>query len=153
MRVLLAAGGDQKYVVNPMSPTPFELDAGRLTQLRRHVAALSQESRAPSGLAPWTFRCPDHALYPVTVALAHWFHANDRVDKAYLYEVTQGKAAPVVVLGLDGATDAELANALMGVAVEAGADPDAFMVRFLSVEHSHRAGIDAIGLEPFYQRP
>ena len=153
LRVLLAAGGDQRYVVNPGSPTPFELDASRLTELRQHIAARSQESTAPSRHAPWTFRFPDDALYPVAMALARWIHANERVDEAYLYEVTQGKAVSLVVLGLDSATAPELAGTLTDIAVKAGADSGRFVVRFLPVEHSHRAGIEAIGLDPFYRRP
>jgi hypothetical protein len=106
----------------------------------------------PSHQAPWAFRLPDDALYPVAVALVTWFNASGTVDEAYLYELTRGAAAPVVVLGLNHGLDLDLARKLAAIAVEAGADPDAFEVRFLPEEPSHRAGIKEIELVPFYLR-
>jgi len=153
VRVLLAAGGDQRYVVNPLSPSPFELRTEHLAKMRGYIAEQSLESEQPSRNAPWAFRFPDDALYPVAVALVTWFNANGRVDDAYLYELTRGDASPVVILGLNLSCDPDLAKTLTAVAVEAGANPEAFVVRFLPDEASHRAGIEGIKLEPFYRRP
>lgn len=152
MRVLLAAGGAQRYIVNPLSPYPFELDPARIARIRAFFASRGLDPEEPSRQAPWAFRLPDDALYPVAVALVEWFNASGRVDEAYLYELTRGAVAPVVVLGLNHGVDLGLARNLAAVAVEAGADPDTFEVRFLTEERSHRAGIEAINLVPFYLR-
>ena len=153
-RVLLAAGGTQHYRVNPMSSASFVLDSARIAQVRAYIAARSLESEAPSRDTPWAFRLPDDALYPVAFALANWFVTTGRVDEAYLYELTRGEArVPQVVLGLNEASDPALADTLKAVAVQAGADAGTFMVRFLPVEPSHRAGIEGIELDPFYRRP
>lgn len=153
MRVLLAAGDGQRYLINPLSSSPFELEATRIAQMRALIAAQGLESEAPSRRVPWAFRLPDDALYPIAVALGEWFNANGRVDQAYMYELTRGEASPVVVLGLSHVSDPELAKTLAAVALRAGADPDAFEVRFVPEEPSHREGIDGINLEPFYRRP
>jgi len=153
VRVLLAAGGNQRYVMNPLSSSPFDLRTEHLEKMRECIAEQSLESEQPSRNAPWAFRLPDDALYPVAVALVAWFNANGRVDDAYLYELTRGDASPTVTLGLNLSWDQELATTLKSVAVEAGANPDAFVVRFLPEEGSHRAGIAGINLEPFYRRP
>jgi hypothetical protein len=153
MRVLLAAGDGKGFVINPLSSSRFELDETGVAKLRAFIEARSQESEAPSQHAPWAFRLPDDALYPVAVSLVEWFNANGRVDEAYLYELTRGEASPVVVLGLNDASDPDLARTLTAVAVASGASPNAFVVRFLPDEASHRAGIEGIKLEPFYCRP
>lgn len=153
MRVLLAAGDGKGFVINPLSSSRFELDETRVAKLRALIAAQGLESEAPSRHAPWAFRLPDDALYPVAVALVEWFNANGRVDQAYMYELTRGEAPPVVVLGLSHVSDPELAKTLAAVALRAGADPDTFEVRFIPEEPSHRAGIAGIKLEPFYRRP
>lgn len=153
MRALLAAGGEQRYVVNPLSPFPFELNPERVAQIRAFFAAQGLDPAEPSHLAPWAFRLPDDGLYPVAVALVTWLNLNEGVDKAYMYELTRGASSPVVVLGLDQGLDLDLARRLAKIAVEAGADPDTFEVRFLTEEPSHRAGVKGINLVPFYQRP
>ena len=112
IRVLLASAGDKRYVINPLSSSPFELDSTRIVQLRAHVAAQSLESEAPSRDVPWAFRLPDDALFPVAVALVEWFNATGQVDEAYLYELTKGEAAPLVILGLNYAPDPALAQTL-----------------------------------------
>lgn len=152
MRVLLAAGGEQRYIVNPLSPFPFELDQARVARIRAFFAARGLDPEEPSRQAPWAFRLPDDALYPVAVALVAWFNESGRVDEAYLYELTRGAAAPAVVLALKHGLDLSLARQLAAIAVEAGADPDAFEVRFLTEESSHSAGIKGINLVPFYLR-
>jgi hypothetical protein len=152
MRVLLAAGGAQRYIVNPLSPYPFELDSTRIARIRAFFASWGLDPEEPSRHAPWAFRLPDDALYPVAVALVAWFNASGRTDEAYLYELTRGATAPVVVLGLNHGLDLGLARKLAAIAVEAGADPDTFEVRFLTEEPSHRAGIKRINLVPFYLR-
>lgn len=152
MRALLAAGGLQRYIVNPLSPYPFELGPARIARIRAFFASRGLDPEEPSHQAPWAFRLPDDALYPVAVALVAWFNASGTVDEAYLYELTRGAAAPVVVLGLNHGLDLDLARKLAAIAVEAGADPDAFEVRFLTEEPSHRAGIKGIELVPFYLR-
>jgi hypothetical protein len=153
MRVLLAAGDGKGFLINPLSSSRFELDGTRVAKLRALISAQSQESEAPSQHAPWAFRLPDNALYPVAVGLVEWFNANGRVDEAYLYELTRGDASPVVVLGLNDVSDPDLARTLAAVAVAAGANSEAFVVRFLPDEASHRAGIEGIKLQPFYRRP
>lgn len=152
LRVLLAAGGWQRYIVNPLSSLSFELDSARIAQIRGFFALQGLDPEEPSLHAPWAFRLPDDALYPVAVALVGWFNATGQVDEAYLYELTRGAAAPVVVLGLKGGLDLSLARKLAAIAVDAGAESSTFEVRFLSEEPSHRAGINAIKLEPFYLR-
>lgn len=152
MRTLLAAGGEQRYIVNPLSPYRFELDSVHIARIRAFFASRGLDPREPSRQAPWAFRLPEDALYPVAVALVTWFNATGRVDEAYLYELTRGVAAPVVVLGLNHGLDLDLAKKLTGIAVEAGVDPDAFEVRFIAEEPSHHAGIMEISLEPFYLR-
>lgn len=152
MRVLLAAGGAQRYIVNPLSTTPFELDPPRIARIRAFFASRGLDPGEPSHQAPWAFRLPDDVLYPVAVALVAWFNARGRVNEAYLYELTRGAAAPAVVLGLNHGLDLDLARKLAAIAVEAGADPDTFEVRFLTEEPSHRAGIKGINLMPFYLR-
>lgn len=152
MRVLLAAGGLQLYVVNPLSPYSFELDPIRIERMRGFFASRGLDPEEPSHMAPWAFRLPEDALYPVAVALVAWFNANEQVDEAYLYELTRGPAAPVIVLGLNHCLDLHLAGKLAAIAVEAGVDPDRFEVRFLTEEPSHRAGVKSINLVPFYLR-
>ena len=153
IRVLLAAGDGKSYLINPPSSSRFELEETRVAKLKALISAQSQESEAPSQHAPWAFRLPDDALYPVAIALVEWFNANGRVNEAYLYELTRGEALPVVVLGLNDVSDPDLARTPTAVAVAAGANFEAFVVRFLSDEASHRAGIDGIKLDPFYRRP
>ena len=153
MRALLAAGGEKRYVINPISPFPFELNPARVAQIRTFFAAQGLDPAEPSHLAPWAFRLPDDGLYAVAAALVTWLNSNEEVDKAYMYELTRGTSSPVVVLGLDQGLDLGLARRLTKVAVEAGADPDTFEVRFLTEEPSHRAGVKGINLVPFYQRP
>ncbi|WP_430389978.1 SseB family protein [Dyella sp. 20L07] len=153
-RVLLRSGGNQRrYVVNPLSATPIDLDPSLVAQMRTFIEAQGYEAAEPSRDAPWAFQLPEEALYPVAVALVTWFNANGRVDSAYMYELTRGGTPPIVVLGLDLPVDPELAETLKSVAVAAGVDPGAFVVRFLPDEPSHCAGIAGIGLTPFYRRP
>lgn len=154
MRNLLVAGRDQRYLVYPLSQSPFELHAARVAQLRAFIAARHQEPDAPCPTAPWAFQLPDDALYPVAVALAQWFVANGRVDEAYLYELTRGDASEAsVILGLNEPADKALADRLWAVAAQAGANGSTFAVRFLPDEPSHRVGVERLGLEPFYRRP
>lgn len=152
MRALLAAGGLQRYVVNPLSPYPFELGSARIARIRAFFASQGLDPGEPSHQAPWAFRLPDDALYPVAVALVAWFNASGRIDEAYMYELTRGAAASAVILGLNHGLDLDRARKLAAIAVEAGADPDTFEVRFLAEEPSHRAGIRSIDLVPFYLR-
>lgn len=153
MRILLAAGGGQRYIVNPLAPFPFELDPARISRIRAFFAAQGLDPEEPSRQAPWAFRLPDDALYPVAVALVTWFNASGWVDEAYLYELTRGPSPPVVVLGLNHCLHLGLSRKLAAIAAEAGADPDTFEVRFITEEPSHRAGIKGINLAPFYRRP
>lgn len=152
MRLLLATGGDQRrYLINPLSQRPVELDPLALAQMRSFFATQSQEADAPSRDTPWVFESPDEALYPVAAALAIRLQSMGSVYSAYIYELRRGEAPPIVVLGLDASWDPELAEKLTEVAVDAGVNPSTFVVRFLPDESSHRAGLIALGLPPFYQ--
>ncbi len=153
MRALLAAGGGRRCIINPLSSSPFELDAARVAMVREFFAARGLDPAEPSPQAPWAFRLPDDALYPVAVILATWFNISRKVDEAYLYELTRGTSPPVVVLGLKHDLDLDLAKSLKALAVRAGADQHRFEVRFVGDEPSHRAGIASINLVPFYSRP
>ncbi|MBE1161562.1 hypothetical protein [Dyella acidiphila] len=154
VRVLLAAGGDQTYIVNPLSDAPFELQAAQRTMLRRFIAESHHDAEWPSQSAPWIFQLPDDALYPVAVKLVEWFNTTGRVDQAFLYELTRGKRLRTeIVLGLNEPADRALADTLKAIAVKAGADATSIIVRFLPDEPSHREGLKQAGLPPFYQRP
>jgi hypothetical protein len=154
MRLLLAIGGDERrYLVNPLSARPVELGPLALAQMRSFFEAQSQEVGAPSRDAPWAFEFPDEALYPVAVALAIRLQSIESVYSAYIYELRRGEAPPIVVLGLDASWDPELTETLTDVAVDAGVNPSRLVVRYLPDEPSHRAGLTALGLPPFYQRP
>lgn len=154
MRVLLAAGGDQTYIINPLSAAPFELQERQRALLRRYSAEAHYDTEWPSRRAPWVFQLPDDVLYPVAVKLAEWFNATGRVDQAFLYELRRGKKPRTeIVLGLNESADQELADTLMTIAVRAGANAASFIIRFLPDEPSHRAGLAQAGIAPFYQRP
>ncbi|RDS83602.1 hypothetical protein DWU98_04515 [Dyella monticola] len=154
VRVLLAAGGDQTYIVNPLSEAPFELRAAQRTLLRRSIAETHHDAEWPSLHAPWIFRLPDDALYPVAVKLVEWFNATGHVDQAFLYELTRGKEPRTeIVLGLNEPADTALADALMAIVTQAGVEAASFIIRFLPDEPSHREGLAQAGLTPFYQRP
>ena len=153
MRVLLATGGDRRYIINPLSSPSFELDAARVSRVREFFAARGLDPAEPSLQTPWAFRFPEDSLFPVAVALATWFNIEGEVYEAYLYELTRGSAPPVTVLGLNHELDLGLAERLKAIAVEAGADRHNLEVRFLRDEPSHRAGITGIKLAPFYSRP
>jgi hypothetical protein len=154
MRVLLAAGGDQTYIVNPLSEAPFELRERQRVLLRRHTAEAHHDAEWSSRHAPWVFQLPDDALYPVAVELVKWFNATGRVDQAFMYELTRGKEPRTeIVLGLNEPTDQKLADTLMDIAVRAGVEATSFIVRFLPDEPSHREGLAQAGITPFYQRP
>ena len=154
IRVLLAAGGDQLYIVNPQSKYPFELNLARLQSLRGHIVEAHRDAEWPSYTAPWTFRLPDDALFPVAVKLVEWFNQSGRVDEAFLYELTRGESPRIeIVLGLSEPADQTLADTLTTIAVRAGADATSFIVRFLPDEPSHREGIALARLTPFYRRP
>jgi hypothetical protein len=84
MRVLLAAGGDQTYIINPLSELPFELQAARRAKLRSYIAESHHDAEWPSRSAPWVFRFFDDALFPVAVKLVEWFNTTGRVDQAFL---------------------------------------------------------------------
>jgi len=154
MRVLLAAGGDQTHIVNPLSEAPFELRAAQRALLRGYVAETHHDAEWPSRNAPWIFQLPDDALFPVAVKLVEWFNATGRVDQAFLYELTRGKEPRTeIVLGLNEPADKALADMLKTIAIQAGIAATSFIVRFLPEEPSHREGIAQAGLTPFYQRP
>lgn len=154
MRVLLAASGDQMYIVNPLSEAPFELQVAQQTLLRRYIKEAHHDAEWPSRYAPWIFRLPDDALFPVAVKLVEWFNATGRVNQAFLYELTRGKEPRTeIVLGLNEAADTALADMLMTIAIQAGVEATSFIVRFLPDEPSHREGLAMAGLTPFYQRP
>lgn len=154
MHILLAASGDQTYIVNPLSETPFELQVAQRTLLRRYITEAHHDVEWPSRHAPWAFRLPDDALYPVAVKLVEWFNATGHVDQAFLYELTRGKKPHTeVVLGLNEPTDKRLADTLLEIAIQAGVDATSFIVRFLPDEPCHREGVARAGLTPFYQRP
>ncbi len=156
MRVLVRTWGSAVFIVNPLSPEAFEVDAARLAQLRAFLAEQGYDPMGPSPEAPWAFHPPSDGLYPVAYALASWFVAHGRVDEAYLYELDQlGLSSPQmqIVLGLNEPLDPVLAKTLTDVAVQAGAPAEGFVVRFLPDEPSHQAGIENLGLGPFYLRP
>ncbi|MBE1163031.1 SseB family protein [Dyella acidiphila] len=154
VRLLLAAGGTQRYIVNPLSKEAFELNTAQLALLRGYIADTHHDAEWPSRTAPWAFRLPDDALYPVAVKLVEWFNQSGRVDQAFLYELTRGKKrCTEIVLGINEPADQGLADALRAIAVEAGVTPATFLVRFLPDEPSHREGIALAKLMPFYQRP
>lgn len=154
VRVLLAAGGDQQYVVNPLSGSPYDIKDERLALLRAYIAEDHHDSEWPSHHAPWSFRLPDDALFPVAVALAQSFNESGRVDQAFLYEVTRGQSPQAkIVLALNEPADKALADTLLVIAHHAGAAKESFIVRFLPDEPSHREGVALAGLEPFYMRP
>jgi hypothetical protein len=154
VRVLLAAGGDQTYIVNPLSETPFELQAARCMLLRRFIEASHHDAEWPSRRTPWIFRLPDDTLLPVAVKLVEWFNTTGRVDQAFLYELTRGKERRTeIVLGLNEPADRTLADALKTIAAQAGLDTASFIVRFLPDEPSHQEGLARAGMTPFYQRP
>jgi hypothetical protein len=76
------------------------------------------------------------------------------VDIAYLYELGQGgEASWQTVLGVEEPPDRVMANTLVKVAASAGLMEPPLIVRFLPDEPSHRAGLNGLGLEPFYRRP
>jgi hypothetical protein len=152
----LAAGGDQTYIVNPLSEPqpPFELQATQRASLRRYIAEAHHDAEWPARHAPWIFQLPDDALFPVAVKLVEWFNATGRVDQAFLYELTRGKPRRTeIVLGLNEPADTELADTLIAMAVQAGVEATSFIVRFLPDEPSHREGLAQAGFTPFYQRP
>lgn len=154
MRVLLAAGGEKTYIVNPLSEAPFELQATQRTLLRRYIAEAHQDAEWPSRQAPWVFQLPDDALYPVAVKLVEWFNATGRVDQAFLYELTRGTARRTeIVLALNETADQKMADTLTEIAIQAGVDAASFIVRFLPDEPSHQEGLAQAGISPFYQRP
>ncbi|GLQ94451.1 SseB family protein [Dyella acidisoli] len=154
MRVLLAALGDQTYIVNPLSEASFELQAAERILLRRYIAEAHYDAEWPSRHAPWIFRLPDDALFPVAVKLAEWFNATGRVNQAFLYELTRGKESRTeIVLGLNEPPDKVLADTLTEIAIQSGVKATFFIVRFLPDEPSHREGILQAGFTPFYQRP
>ncbi|GLQ45947.1 hypothetical protein GCM10007862_09980 [Dyella lipolytica] len=154
MRVLMAAGGEQTYIVNPLSEAPFELQVKRRGLLRRYIAQAHHDAEWPSLEAPWIFRLPDDSLYPVAVKLVEWFNATGRVDQAFLYELTRGRESRTeIVLGLGVPADKVLADTLKTIAIEAGMEAASFIVRFLPDEPSHREGLAQAGMTPFYQRP
>lgn len=154
MRVLLAAGGEQTYIINPLSQTPFELQESQRAQLRRYIAETHHDAEWPSLRAPWRFQLPDDALYPVAVKLVEWFNTTGRVNQAFLYELTRGaKPRTEIVLAINEAADTLLADTLSVIATRAGADAASFLVRFLPDEPSHREGLAKAGITPFYQRP
>ena len=152
MRTLLAAGGNRPYIVNPTSPSAFELREAQLDFLRRCVADAHHDAEHPSLHNPWVFQLPDDALYPVAVKLVEWFNSHDRVDEAFLYELTRGGQSQIV-LGLNEEVDQALADTLIDVAVRAGVSAASFVVRFLPDEPSHREGVALGGITPFYRRP
>ena len=153
MRVLLAAGDSHRFILNPLSEQPFELQEKRLALLRRFIAKAHHDAEWPSLKAPWAFRLPEDALFPVAVKLVEWFSHSGRVDQAFLYELTRGqKPRTEIVLGLNEPADEALADELIAIAIKAGVDPNSFIVRFLPDEPSHREGIALAGLTPFYQR-
>ena len=154
IHLLLAAGGDQRYIVNPLAKASFELNAVRLAIVRRYIAETHHDSAWPSRAAPWGFRLPDDALFPVAVKLVEWFNQKGRVNEAFLYELIRGEEPRAeVVLGLDMSADQAQADTLTEIAINAGADAASFIVRFLPEEASHREGIALAGITPFYQRP
>lgn len=154
LRVLLAAGGDQTYIINPLSEAPFKLQAAQLTLIRHYIAEGHHDAEWPSLHRPWVFRLPDDALFPVAVKLVEWFNATGRVDQAFLYELTRGKRSRTeIVLGLNEPADRALGDTLKAIAVQTGIGAAAFIVRFLPDEPSHQEGIARAGLTPFYQRP
>lgn len=154
IHLLLAAGGDQRYIVNPLAKASFELNAVRLTIVRRYIAETHHDSAWPSRAAPWGFRLPDDALFPVAAKLVEWFNQKGRINEAFLYELIRGEELRTeVVLGLNEPADRALADALTVVAVEAGINAESFIVRFLPDEPSHQEGIALAGITPFYQRP
>ncbi|MFC4761757.1 SseB family protein [Dyella koreensis] len=154
IRLLLAVVGSQGYIVNPLSDTPFELKEAHRALLHDHIARAHQEAEHPSRKAPWAFQLPDDTLFPVAVALVEWFNQHDRVDLAFLYELTRGHVRrSEIVLGLDEPADVVLADTLTTIAIQAGVDAARFIVRFLPDESSHREGIVRGGIRPFYQRP
>jgi len=140
VRVLLAAGGDQRYIVNPLCEDRFELNTARLALLRTYIAEAHHDAEWPSRAAPWAFRLPDDALFPVAVKLVEWFNQNGRVDQAFLYELTRGvESRTEIVLGLNETADKALADTLKAIAVGAGVDAASFIVHFLPDEASERA--------------
>lgn len=153
MRVLLTTS-NHRYIVNPLSKMRFALGAAQLALLHCFVAESHHDTEAPSRQAPWAFQFPSDALYPVAVRLVEWFHQNGRVDQAFLYELTRGTERRTdVVLGLNEPADLALADTLKAIAIQAGVETTSFMVRFLPDEPSHREGLEAAGITPFYQRP
>jgi len=52
IRVLLATGGDQTYIVNPLSEAPFELQETQRALLRRYIAEAHHDTGWPSRHAP-----------------------------------------------------------------------------------------------------
>lgn len=154
LRVLLAAGGDRTYIVNPLSGAPLELQAPQRNLLRSYIAESHHDAEWPSRHAPWGFRLPDDELFPIAVKLTEWFNATGRVDQAFLYELTRGKEPRAeIVLALNESADVTLADSLQAIAILAGADAASFIVRFLPDEPSHREGLTLAGIAPFYQRP
>lgn len=154
VRVLLAAGGDQTYIINPLSEASFELRAPQRASLRRYISESHHDAEWPSRHAPWGFRLPDDELFPVAVKLVEWFNATGRVDQAFLYELTRGKEPRTeIVLALNEPADVTLADTLRAIAIQAGVEAESFIVRFLPDEPSHQEGLALAGLTPFYQRP
>lgn len=155
MLVLLLSAGARRFVINPLSPGKFELSDSAYRQLQAIAAADPVLGELPSPDRPWEFRFPDDSLYPVAYALASWFVASGRVDEAYLYELRlPGRnTPPQVVLAVNEQHDSALADALVQIACSAGLTEEAFRVRFLPEEPSHRSGISSLHLEPFYKRP
>lgn len=156
MRVIVTTCGPNFYVINPLTGSPIELDEKRFATLQAYISKQGYDHETPSPKAPWAFRPPSDALYPIAYALASWFVEHGRVNEAYMYELARtGTAHPgmQIVLGLQEPRDVTLAKDLTKVAVEAGAPVEAFVVRFLPEEPSHKAGIEGLGLEPFYRRP
>lgn len=157
MRVLLAAGGAQCYIINPLSKPSFEMKVAQLAVLRTYIAETHHDTEWPSRAAPWIFRLPDDALFPIAVKWVEWFNATGRVDQAFLYKLTRGMRGKdrrtELVLGLNVPADQALADTLMTIGIQAGIDATSFIVRFLPDEPSHREGLSQAGLSPFYQRP
>jgi len=155
MRVLLSAAGVHPYVINPLSPISWALTEKHLAVIKAAIAARGLSNESPSREQPWAFDSVGNEWFPVALALAGWFTTSGRVDVAYLYRMRRLRTTqpPQVVLAIEESADPALASMLTEIAVQAGAPMAEFVVRFLPDEPSHRAGIDALRLEPFYRRP
>jgi hypothetical protein len=155
MRLLLSVAGVHSYVINPLSPVSWTLTEKHLTVIRAAIAARGLSYESPSREQPWAFESVGDEWFPVARALANWFTTSGRIDAAYLYRVRRLRTtqSPQVVLAIEESANPALASTLAEIATQAGAPTAEFVVRFLRDEPSHRAGIDALRLEPFYRRP